>query len=434
MSSTTNAVQTKREVVTSSQVSSVWGWVAAGMIVGGALFGSRPVFGLGLLVGAALGVAWVCVRWCLRDLRVERRFGQTRAFWGEEVDMSQVFINAKALPVPWLAVDDHFPSALKVVSQEVAPVYKSRMRQVSTALSVGWYERVSRHYTLKCTTRGEHSFGPIEVWSGDIFGLFRRGESVQTPQTLLVYPRYVPVERLGIVARQPFGDAKAIQPLATDPLRIRAVREYALGDSPRYVHWKATARRGALQTKLFEPAATPQLYVFCNQDTFEHIWEGLDRETLELTITVAASLANYALQTGYMVGLQVNSFAPSSDREIKLPPSRDPNQLTRILEALARVRGWSGSPMDALLRVERRNLPRGATVVVVTGIVTREMLDVLVAMRRAGYPVTLVETLAQRRGAKLERAAAPDALRAQGITYFLVDTSGLREEVTELSF
>src|SRR5262245_352607 len=145
-----NQTGSSPEVVTSSQVTSVWWWVAGFMIVGGALFGSRPVFGLGLLLGAALGVAWVWARWCLRDLRVERHFGQTRAFWGEEVDMSQVFTNAKALPVPWLAVDDHFPGGLELVSGGAAPSHKARTRQVSTALSVGWYERVSRHYTLKC--------------------------------------------------------------------------------------------------------------------------------------------------------------------------------------------------------------------------------------------------------------------------------------------
>src|SRR5205085_1190480 len=112
--------------------------------------------------------------------------------------------------------------------------------------------------------------------------------------------------------------------LATDPLRIRAVREYATGDSPRFINWKATARRGALQTKLFDPAATPRLFIFCNQDTFSHIWEGIDIDTLELTITVAASLANHALEEGYMVGLQVNAFVASSDRQVKLMPSRDP--------------------------------------------------------------------------------------------------------------
>jgi uncharacterized protein (DUF58 family) len=201
----------------------------------------------------------------------------------------------------------------------------------------------------------------------------------------MVYPRYVPVEQLGLPARQPFGEHKALQPLATDPMRVRAVREYAYGDSPRAVHWKATARRASLQTKLYEPAATPQMFIFCNQDTFAKVWEGIDREALELTITVAASLASHALEEGYMVGLQVNSFVGESDRHVRLAPSRNPDQFTRILENLARVRGWSGQPIEELLQTERRNLPWGSTVVAVTSVVTPGMVDVIAAIRRSGH-------------------------------------------------
>lgn len=424
----------RTEMMTISQVSKAWVWGAAAMLAVGAGFNSRPLFGLGLVLAIALAVAWGWSQWCLRDLRVERRFGQSRAFWGEEVDMMHVFVNNKPLPVAWLAVEDEYPRALKLLSHTAALSSKPRIMEFSTSLSLGWYERVTRHYSLQCTARGEHEFGPLEVRSGDIFGLFRRTAIVYTPQTLLVYPRYVPVERLGIPARQPFGDHKSIQPLATDPLRLRGVREYAYGDNPRHVHWKATARRGTLQTKLFEPAATPQFFIFCNQDTFAHIWEGLDSQTLELTITVAASIANYALETGYMVGLQVNAFSEDSDRQVKLPPSRDPGQFTRILETLARIKGWSGLPMEELIRAQRHSLPSGASVVVVTGVVTEDMLDILIALRRAGHAVTLIESVGSERAAGWARLKSGDALRAQGITYYLVDAVGQAETVEELAF
>lgn len=419
------------EGATISQVSQAWILVTVVMLGIGALFRSQPLFGLGILLGVVLGASWLWSRVCLRDLSIERRFSQSRAFFGEEIDMAQVFTNAKPLPVPWLSVDDEMPGVLEVLSAHTLDT-PSRRRALQTAVSLNWYERLTRHYTLKCTARGEHEFGPLEIVSGDVFGLFRRTERIETPQTLLVYPRYVPVERLGITARQPFGDFKAIQHLATDPLRMRGIREYAYGDNPRYVHWKATARRGMLQTKLFEPAATPQLFIFCNQDTFAKIWEGIDKATLELTITVAASLANYALQEGYMVGLQVNSFAPSSDRQVKIQPSRDPGQLTRILENLARVKGWSGLPMEDLISAERRTLPRAATIVLVTGIVTDDMLQVLTALRRAGHPVTLVETAGSARGS--EHRVSSEALRTQGITYYLVETLENASELEELSF
>ncbi len=423
----------ERKAITTSEVSLAWVLSAGAMLVLGALMSNGPLFALGVFLGAALLVAWLWARYCLRDLSVERHFSQPRAFYGEEITMSQVFTNNKPLPVPWLAVHDEYPGALEI-SSAASVSSKARVRTLATTLSLGWYERVTRHYKVRCTARGEHEFGPLDLESGDVFGLFRRTEEVTTPQTLIVYPRYVPIEQLGITARQPFGDFKATQNLATDPLRLRTIREYAHGDNPRHVHWKASARRGSLQTKLFEPAATPQLFIYCNQDTFARIWEGLDPQTLELTITVAASLANYGLEEGYMVGLRVNSFAPRSDMQVKINPSRDPGQLTRILEALARVRGWSGLPMEELLRAERRNLPRGATLLVVTAVIGDDMLDLLAAIRKAGHPVTLIETIGSRRTTNFDRGVSADALRAQGIDYYLVEAIGQAATIEQLSF
>lgn len=422
------------KAITTSQVSQAWVLAAVAMVLLGALMANGPLFALGVFLGAALLVAWLWARSCLRDLVVERRFSQPRAFYGEEITMSQVFTNNKPLPVPWLAVHDEFPGALEISSAAASVGSRARVRTLVTTLSIGWYERVTRYYTLRCTARGEHEFGPVDLESGDVFGLFRRTEEVDTPKTLIVYPRYVPIEQLGITARQPFGDFKATQDLAADPLRLRTIREYAYGDNPRHVHWKATARRGSVQTKLFEPAATPQLFIFCNQDTFAHIWQGLDPQTLELTITVAASLANYGLEEGYMVGLRVNSFSPQSDMQVKINPSRDPGQLTRILEALARIKGWSGLPMEELLHAERRNLPRGATLVVVTAVISDDMLDTLTAIRRAGHPVTLVETIGSRRTARREQGVSPDALRDIGIDYYLVEAIGQAATIEQLSF
>jgi uncharacterized protein (DUF58 family) len=291
---------TQVDVITSSQLSRAWFWGAAALLVIGALF-SQPLFALGLVLSAALFVAWAWARWCLVNLSIERRFSHTRAFWGEEVTMDHIFVNNKPLPLPWLTVEDHYPVELKFISSTPSYLSMTRMMVFNVVFSLGWYERVTRHYRFKCIARGEHRFGPLDIRAGDIFGLFRRAATIDTPGSLLVYPRYVPVEQLGIPARQAFGDYKSLQMAVTDPLRLRTVREYGYGDNQRHIHWKATARRGTLQTRLFEPSATPQLYIFLNQDTFVHMFEGMDPQTLELTITVAASVANYALEQGWMV-------------------------------------------------------------------------------------------------------------------------------------
>jgi hypothetical protein len=90
--------------------------------------------------------------------------------------------------------------------------------------------------------------------------------------------------------------------------------------------------------------------------------------------------------------------------------------------------------MEELLQAERRNLPRGVTLVVVTAVISDDMLNILTAIRRAGHPVTLVETAGSQRIANQQRGVSPDALRAQGIDYYLVEAIGQAATIEKLSF
>jgi hypothetical protein len=64
--------------------------------------------------------------------------------------------------------------------------------------------------------------------------------------------------------------------------------------------------------------------------------------------------------------------------------------LSRVLEALAAVTSFTTSTLEALLLAESPRLPWGATLVVVTGIVTEELLSALVRLHGEGRRVVLV--------------------------------------------
>jgi hypothetical protein len=66
--------------------------------------------------------------------------------------------------------------------------------------------------------------------------------------------------------------------------------------------------------------------------------------------------------------------------------------------------------------------------------VTSDMLDILLALRRAGHPVTLVESVGSARAAERANRGSPAALLAQGITYYLVDAVGQAETIEALTF
>ena len=369
------------------------GWyVLTGLLLlAGLLMASLPLFALALALGLVALISRLWGHYCLAGVEYRRRFSQSRAFFGEEIELTVEVANRKLLPLAWLEVEDELPAELALLQGRVTTSHKPLRVLLINLFALRWYERVRRRYRLRCAARGYHAFGPAVMRSGDLFGFGRREQVVSAEDHLLVYPRVVPLAQLGLPAADPFGDRHTRQWLFEDPLRTVGVREYVPGDSPRRIHWPATARTQQLQVKVFEPTTTYQVVVFLNLNTFGDFWWwlGFDRNLLELSITVAASLANWAVDRGYQVGLCANGNARLSDQKVRVAPSRDPRQLMHILEALARVLSFATMPLAELLREESHKLPYGATLAVVTATLDAETVAQLRALRAAGHRVAL---------------------------------------------
>jgi uncharacterized protein (DUF58 family) len=208
--------------------------------------------------------------------------------------------------------------------------------------------------------------------------------------TLIVYPRVVPVAPFRLPAAYPFGDERAVRRVADDPLRISGVRAYAAGDSLRTIHWRATARRGELQTKTFDPSAAQVTGLFLDLRTLPDS-PGYVPEYLEYGISAAASLARHLLDQRHAVGLCVNGgWRGTGALTLRLPPSRRPDHWFDILDGLARLSGLTAADFKHMLQVETPRLPFGATVLVITAVPNTDLAAVLLDVRAAGHPVGLV--------------------------------------------
>ena len=74
------------------------------------------------------------------------------------------------------------------------------------------------------------------------------------PSFVLVYPEVIPLEGFDIASRRPIGEVRMSHRLFEDPTRIAGVRGYQSGDPLNRIHWRATARTGALHSKIYEPS------------------------------------------------------------------------------------------------------------------------------------------------------------------------------------
>lgn len=345
------------------------------------------IAGLLVLVSAA---GWLWDWLSLQEVDYRRRFSERRAFVGETIDLELAVVNRKPLPVGWLRLTDRVPTALAVEGGEVTATNVPTVGQIRLVLALRWYEQVVRSYRLHCPRRGFYPFGPVEMEAGDIFGLFSRKRRIEPREWLIVYPRVESLADLGLPPKEPFGPVKADTPLFEDPIRTVGVRDHRAEDGFGRIHWKATARRQQLQSRVYEPATGHNLVLVLNVATLAKHWQGYIPEQLERVVSIAASIAAHASEQRWPVGIIANGALPTSDQAIKVLPGRSPGQLTRIMEALAAVSPIATQQIEDLIRLESPRLPWGCTLVVVTALVTPQLKAGLADLAAEGRRVVLV--------------------------------------------
>jgi uncharacterized protein (DUF58 family) len=347
--------------------------------------------------------SWLWGHYCLTGISYARRFETLRLFLGEETEFWIELINAKPLPLPWLRAEDDFPQDLPIVRTDTRLSTRPRRRLLTNVYSLRWYEKVRRRYRLRGERRGVYHIGPVHIASGDLFGFRRRRLLVPDMQTVLVYPKIVPVQQLSLSVARPLGDYGSERRILDDPLQVAGARDYQPGDSVRHVHWKATAHRTTLQTKMFDPSAAPYWMICLNVQTLERLYEGVVVDFLETAIVAAASLAVAGLETRRSVGLVTNGAVNESQEWTYLPASRHASQVSRLLDTFAELNSTPLLTFDHLLRLEQPRLPYGASIFVITSLINDAMLDGLLSLRRKGHPVALILV-----GRQLDRPVPPD--------------------------
>src|SRR4051812_18135510 len=177
----------------------------------------------------------------IKQLAVQRRF-LDRAFVGDDVGVDLTVNNGGWLPIPWLAVAESVPTELAGAPPQ------------GHVLSLGPHEKWEWAYSFRCLKRGYYTLGPFRIQLGDLLGIENHNLEAGGRSPIIVYPRVMPLDELGLPTRSPQVVLLARSYLFEDPNRVVGVRGYQRGDAPRRLHWTATARTGELMVKQYQPA------------------------------------------------------------------------------------------------------------------------------------------------------------------------------------
>lgn len=125
----------------------------------------------------------------------------------------------------------------------------------------------SDYYSVTLPRPGQFVWAPVEITTTMPFGLFRRRKLVQTGETTIVLPRLGHLNQ-GRLLRRLRGSARAVVPprrqlarRTASPADFYGVREFRPGDSPRWIHWRSTARTGIPMVREFEEPPAEHLVI-----------------------------------------------------------------------------------------------------------------------------------------------------------------------------
>jgi uncharacterized protein (DUF58 family) len=255
-------------------------------------------------------------------------------FLGPSVNAIQM---ARPLPYP-LAVDKSNEICLEVtnrtsstvsliVSDDIPLNCMSDTLPLRTSVRPAGRARIS--YRLIPLERGNGEFGNVSFWVKGRLGLvWKRGER-QASQTVKLYPGLALIERHALRLRRRSVDeqVRAFRKYGAG-MEFDSLRDYAVGDDFRLIHWGATARQGKMIVR-HNRIERSQIIVLV-LDAGRMMTARSQRKTkFDHSLNTALLLAHSALKVGDKVGIMV----VGQEIEVFLPPSSAPGQLGRILDA-----------------------------------------------------------------------------------------------------
>lgn len=367
--------------------------MALAALVYARLAGGRLAYLTFYLLAGVVIAAWFWVRSGLASLSCTYTASRRQVSVGEPVMLRLRIYNEGFLPVPWVEV--HEPGKAE---PEVH--------------SVGGLASSVRATQLVPRRRGTHALGPLELRLGDAFGIFTARKRIPAGQRVTVYPRLVPLDRVDLPLRLPFGGVRTRRRSFEDLTSPAEIRPFRPGDNPRQIHWKVSAHRSELQVREFELSATANLLIFLDLQALAYRDAAPDLD--ERAVEVAAAIARHALRSGLTVALTAYSRARAH-----VPPGHGSRQLRRFLEVLATTATDGTIPAARALLYERAALPPQSALLVITPRVDLSLAGVLLQLRTAGFGVVLA-AMGRQAGAPA-RADLLRALKAAGVIVWNVD-------------
>jgi len=254
----------------------------------------------------------------------------------EEFEVVTTITNTKLRFVPYIKMNQIFPSSIKV--RNLLPDRVSDMGDHSY-YSASLYLMPRSKYIRKVSgvlpRRGCHTFQGANLLGGDFMGFSEHPRRFPAEREIVVYPKAVDVGNVDIVMGGIMGDISVRRLVMEDPVLIAGFRDYSGREPMKAISWNHSARVGKLMVRQFDHTIDPAISIML--DVEDKIRAGsAERKELAFSMTrsVCQNLENQGMKYDFITN---STTADAFSKWSYMPESIGLRHFSVIMEGLGRA-------------------------------------------------------------------------------------------------
>lgn len=268
----------------------------------------------------------------LEKLDLKVLFSKDVANYGEDIELIEVAMNRKRLPLPFIILKFESPRGLEFY--DMTNVSASDHMYREDMLSMKSLSKHTRRIKVKCVKRGYYTFPRVGITTSDLFLTSRYNTDFKNDSELVVLPELAEGDFVEMLTSVTLSELQRRRTLLTDPFTLSGIREYVLTDPMNTINWKASAKTSELMVNQRASTNAPKVHIFLN---LEYYNQKRSVSLLEKSISLAYSYLCKLSEWGVQTSLYSNGIDPVAGAPLSAEAAASSSELERKAMILGRL-------------------------------------------------------------------------------------------------
>lgn len=266
-----------------------------------------------------------------------------------------------------ISIKNRYSYTIKLTLVEEVP-FQFQKRDLIFASSLDSGAEKVYHYKVRPVQRGVYWFGSVNVFVKAIFGFAARRYIINQQKQVAVYPAFLEMRKYELLAasnRLTEYGVKKIRRIG-HATEFDHIKHYVVGDDPRIINYKATARTNQLMVNNYQEEKSQPVYCIIDKGrTMKMPFEGMT--LLDYAINSTLMVCTTALNKSDKAGL----ITFSKNIDSILPADKHSRQRDKILETLyAQQTDFNESDYERLYATIKRKVTQRSLIILYTNFET----------------------------------------------------------------